>query len=165
MLAKGRSFVMNSFRRYLTITLVASLIFSDAVAFWHLGSCHCSEAASEASVTTDESACAHGCSHGENPFAKRRQNLNQDKVELASAAAETSSCCSESNSPSDSSHDSENCSLCRWLFAARESIAVAQPPLPFECLSFTEPVSRDWAEPVRDRLAHDLSRRGPPATS
>lgn len=156
MLAQGRSFVMNSFRRFLTITLVASLIFSDAVAFWHLGSCHCSEAASEAAVTTDEAACAHGCSHGENPFAKRRQNLIHEEAELATAAAET---------PSDSSHDSENCSLCRWLFATRESIAVAEPALPFECLSFTEPVSRDWGEPVRNKLAHDLSRRGPPATS
>jgi hypothetical protein len=154
---------MNAFRRFFAVTLVASLIFSDMMAFWHVGSCHCAVADQPASVTTSGPVCAHGCSHGENPFAKRRQNLGQDVRDEDALTAEVHE--TASSSSSQSSHDSDNCTLCRWLFTARESLAIAEPALPCEHLCFAAPVLRDWAEPVRELRGHDLSRRGPPATS
>lgn len=149
----SREFFVFSSRHLVALVLVASLIASDAMTFWHVGHCE------NACETTCESAHADhaSCSHIGNPFLKRRQ---QD----ADAIAQTETTdVTDLALPCESKHDSDECSFCRWLVTARDPVVLPNATTSVDLVVFPAFVGRDWTEPASKPLLQDVSRRGPPA--
>ncbi len=159
---------MHWLRFPITAALLASLVFSDLATFWHLGNCCVDHGRSTADVgagPTEVSGCSAGCSHQRNPFAARRAAAAKAN---ADRSAVTESACSDCKAPADGDprdheHDSDRCSLCRWLVTARDA-AVGWSVAPHSELSPIEwaPIF-DWESPALTPQFHELSRRGPPA--
>jgi hypothetical protein len=142
--------LMFAVRRLLAALLICSLLVSDAVTYWHLGSCECA-ASSENLATLGQQhlSCERGCAdHVGNPFARRKAVAEETKP-----------------APEPPSHDEDSCSVCRWLVTARDPVAVSFTPVVVELAVSQTPVNRDWASPTPERMLQDLTRRGPPAAS
>lgn len=144
---------MFSSRHLVALVLIASLIASDAMTFWHVG--HCENACETAceSAHSDHASC----SHHSNPFLKRR-------LQKADTVAQTEATdVANLALPCESKHDSDECSLCRWLVTARDPVVFSISTTSVELVVFPAFVGRDWTEPATRPLLQDVSRRGPPA--
>jgi hypothetical protein len=167
---------MLPLRRSLAVLLVASLLVSDALTFWHMGKCACEANCDvvgqcDATGESEPLACGSSCEHATNPFAKRRIARDENDSLLAAsstgnAASQSCDLANSSESPShhhdSEEHDPGDCSLCRWLATTRSGWSYQLQPLLIELSPLeTSPVLA-WSNPVTEHLLHELSRRGPP---
>lgn len=154
---------MSWLRLPITAMLLVSLVFSDVATFWHRGNCcddHVQTVTSAGTEQSSASSCNAGCRHQQNPFAARRAATAKavaDQQVVADAAKH------DCQSHSSDEHDSDRCSICRWLVTARDvavcwAVAPRSERSPIESSSII-----DWASPALTPQFHELSRRGPPA--
>ena len=177
---------MHSFQRFLAVMLVCSLVSSDLMTFWHLGNCGCPESCAAVCRHDDATnACDDACGHSDNPFAKRKAKgaigkpqaaaSDQANRDQANSLTSSSNACrdsahqstpdsssSEPDSSRGSEHDSDDCSICRWLVTARNPQVFSRPSVLMELAPLETSDSLTWPIPTLEPLFEELSRRGPP---
>jgi hypothetical protein len=142
-------------RPIIALTLVLSLITSDLVTFWHLGSCGSACCSTQKHCDSN----ASGCRHSENPFASRH-GIHGDGIGVKKPIKNSRPAPTD-ELPGESDH-SDACSLCRWLVTARNSANWTAKTASIDLVPFPFDAASEWMEPSSKPRHCSVSRRGPP---
>jgi len=140
-------------RQITALMLIASLVASDAMTFWHLGSCGNACSGTEISSLSADFTCTHAG----NPFAKRH-GIQTNGIALSEHVDHA-----KPAPPCNSQDDSDDCSMCRWLVTARDTVQVGVATVSIELAPFPLDTDSEWVEPISKPRYQDASRRGPPS--